>query len=174
MEECDLYSGICHECTDRAAEQRGERRRKVSSPILIWAGRIGHVLLSALVCAPLGVLGLGIVGILGVLALARFWTPLAAVYMIVWHPVELLTGWFLSGPGWLPTGDTGDDEFLHSEGWKAFPIFLATIGLLVFCYYLDGWRGVLIGGGAVGALIGAVLSILSQWPKQAKVHNPRP
>jgi hypothetical protein len=52
--------------------------------------------------------------------------------------------------------------------------FLLAVGLLVFCYYLDGWKGILIGGAALGALIGATLSILSQVPPKAKATTPAP
>jgi hypothetical protein len=168
LEQCDVYSGVCHECMAKAAEQRGERPRRIS-PVLRWAGRIGHVLLCAVVCAPFGVLGLGILGILGIIALAPILAPLAAVWFILSYPIHFLFGAFLGPwPAASPASEPGDYEFLRAEAWKAFPAFVVAMGILVVCYYMGGWQAVLITAAAIGALIGAVLSILSQLPAKAK------
>jgi hypothetical protein len=130
--------------------------------------------LCALVCAPFGVVGLGFVAIFGLLSLARFWVPVAVVVMVVLLPIDVLLGWFFSGDPWGPTGDGTDEDLWRTEGWKAFPIFLAAIGILGLCYYLGGWQGVVLGGAAVGALIGAILSILSQWPAWTRARKRSP
>jgi hypothetical protein len=141
--------------------------------VLRWAGRIGHVLLCALLCAPLGVLGLGILGILGLFALAPFLAPLAAVWFILWYPIDfiitLFSGPWPAGP---PLFEPGDYELMRAEAWKAFPAFLVAVAILLVCYYLGGWQAVLVAAAGMGALIGAVLSILSQLPAKTKAGKP--
>jgi hypothetical protein len=174
VEQCNMYSGVCHECEEKAAAARGEAKKPIS-PVLRWAGRIGHVLLCALLCAPVGVLGLGLVGLAGLFALSPFLAPVDfLLHRIIWGtfwgpwPGEssFYLGW--SSSAQASPGDSGHpasstSAALFSEAWKAFPAFLLAVALLIPCYYLDGWRGVLIGALALGALIGAILSIVSQW-----------
>jgi hypothetical protein len=158
MEQCDLYSGVCHECTATAAAQRGEVPKKTPGA-LIWAGRIGHVLVCALLGAPFGVLGLGFMAILGLFAL----TPAPMHGLLRFY----LFGWFALAED-APRVESEDMTILRSEGgWKAQVAFGVTLAILIVCFSLDGWRGFLIGGAALGTLIGATLSILSQWPAKA-------
>jgi hypothetical protein len=171
MEEFDLVSGTCRQCADR----RLGRTRKVYPPVVRWAGRIGHVLLFAIVCAPFGVLALGIVGFIGLWVLSPILVPIA----IVLNPIDALfalVGLPFTG-GFDPVDHEGDDHLrleAWSQAWKAFPVFLLAVGILAVCYALDQWRGVLIGAALLGALIGAALSIHAQVTARTRPSRPSP
>jgi hypothetical protein len=170
VEQCDMFTGICNDCTDTILA----RTRKKSHPVVTWAGRISHVLLSALVCAPFGVLGLGLVAAVGLLTLGPVvWVPAVLINLCV-DPIGTLVG--LLTPGMPISGDFGPEysAWIRSDWWKMLSAFLLAVGVLTFCYYLDRWKGVLIGGAALGALIGAILSILTQLPRKARATRSAP
>jgi hypothetical protein len=163
MEQFDLLSDTCRDCVDK----RLGRKRKVYPLVVRWGGRIGHVLLCALVCAPFGVVGLGVVVVIGLWGL----NPLRFPIVVFFDPLGGFLAWFGLG---FPTGYDHEEHEFFSDVWKVFPAFLLAMAILVFCYYLDEWRGVLIGGALLGALIGAILSILSQLPPRTKAARRAP
>jgi hypothetical protein len=132
--------------------------------VLKWSGRIGHVLLCAVVLAPFGALGLFLV------ALAPVFTRKFNFLAGWWWLLVLLRALTKGGTPMPPVTDKYTDNQLRDwEGsrWENGQVILAalvTLAALIGCYFLDGWTGVLICGAVLGALIGATLSILSQLP----------
>jgi hypothetical protein len=125
------------------------------SPFVTWSGRIGHVLLCALLGAPFGVLLLVVIGLA------------ALVSWVSWLPL-LQERWWIQLPSIADTERT----VTGSEKAKALLILLAVFAILILCYILGDVMGVLIGGAILGALIGATLSILSQWPEKPRPPVP--
>jgi hypothetical protein len=168
-EECDPHSGVCHKCQAAAAGGKEDQTRGKSSGLLLWAGRIGHVLLCALVGAPFGVLGLFLVASL-LLFTHR------TLGWLLWLLDVVSFGMIVPPlPPYEQTHLPEDEGHLSGrERWQVLLASLVAIAILVACYLLGDLKGVLIGGGVLGALLGATLSILSQLPERKRPAAPAP